>query len=164
MITGTIYTITCNVTGEVYVGSTAGEVKKRITKHKHASNTCVSKFIVSRGNFCVDIINVMLYTDRRELRKMEDIFIECCENCINKNSAVRDKKKDSERAKKYYADNKEVLLKKANDYYAKNKEKVKQRLAELVKCECGEYTTRGNLRNHKKKSTHMSAIQKISAI
>jgi hypothetical protein len=51
---GTIYSITCNITGKVYIGSTILLLQVRINGHKCLKyNECTSKSIIENGNYTV---------------------------------------------------------------------------------------------------------------
>lgn len=81
---GIIYIITCNITGEVYYGSTFKTLKKRMSGHKSKANNTASKQIIERGDYSVKVILEGLFHDVDQLRKIEAYYIKNNE-CINKN-------------------------------------------------------------------------------
>lgn len=81
---GIIYAITCNITGQVYYGSTFKTLNQRMSGHKCKSNRAISKQIIERGDYTEEVIIEGLFRDADELRNMEAYFIKNYE-CINKN-------------------------------------------------------------------------------
>lgn len=47
----TFYKITCNITGECYIGSTTRSLEKRMCGHKSVCNKTKSKQIIERDNY-----------------------------------------------------------------------------------------------------------------
>ena len=43
---GIIYQIVCNITNEVYIGSTCDTLEDRLNQHHFKTNRCVSKLIL----------------------------------------------------------------------------------------------------------------------
>jgi len=131
---GIVYQIICNITDEVYIGSTY-DLKKRGYLHKKLN--CSSKNIIERGNYTTKILEEFEDITTIELRKKEQEYILKI-NCINVNNAYTDQK---EYDKKYnydyyhkYKDEKRESKKITDkEYYNKNKDKL---LANIV-CECG---------------------------
>ena len=55
---GKIYQIVCNITGEVYIGSTKAYLTDRMSKHLNENNMhdCVSKRIIDRGDYTHQVL------------------------------------------------------------------------------------------------------------
>ena len=75
-----IYAIICNITDEVYFGSTSN-FKKRISAHKNCRCNS-SKQIVERGDYRVEVLEEDDYT-KAEAREREDFYYQNFE-CVNK--------------------------------------------------------------------------------
>ena len=52
---GKIYKIVCNITGEVYIGSTKNTLEYRLQRHK-MDKTCISRNIINRGDYEMKLI------------------------------------------------------------------------------------------------------------
>ena len=103
MVTGIIYKIQCNVTGEVYFGSTTKTLNKRITEHKSTCkgwklgkhNFTTSFNIIDRGNYSYSLIETVDCEDRKQLEARERYYIENNE-CVNRNIPTRTQKEYNE--------------------------------------------------------------------
>ena len=103
---GKIYKIVCNITGEVYVGSTAEPTLARRLAH-HCSQSkqynvgklkshTASFYIIERGDFYIDLLEMYPCSCREELFKKEREWYDRLE-CINKirpYRSVEDKQQD----------------------------------------------------------------------
>ena len=100
-----IYKICCKDINikEIYVGSTANELRKRKSKHKsdcnnvnsHSYNLNVYKFIRNNGGFSNwDIVEIEKYNcnDKQELHKRERFYIELLGASLNSQIPNRSKK------------------------------------------------------------------------
>jgi len=100
-----IYKIICNITGEIYFGSTKNPLEHRIMQHKCKSrNThCSCKDIIERGNFTVQLVeNLQLDNNVYE---RERYYIENF-TCINKNIPQKDLSNEEKlKKKKEYQEN-----------------------------------------------------------
>jgi hypothetical protein len=171
----TIYGIRCLTTGEVYVGSTI-DYQQRQSVHKVPKNSCCSKQIIERGNYEFYIIEECDVEQKliREKFHIENTM------CINKLVPFRTKEErqkykqkwheeHKEEIKKHYEENKddiarkhklyrdsrkEELNKKSNQYNEEHKEQIKQKRSEIIQCECGYQTAKGNLPRHRKTTKH----------
>ena len=75
---GTVYSIICNETGEVYVGTTAIGMNQRISGHisnckrydegKQQAN-CSSFDIIRRGNYKITVLEHLEFTHKSELHQ-----------------------------------------------------------------------------------------------
>jgi len=131
---------------QIYIGSTANELRKRKNKHKtdcnninsKKYNTYVYKFIRQNGGFeNFDIIEVERYNcnDKQELHKRERHWLEQLGATLNTRVPNRSPKehyednKDiiAEHKKQHYKDNKEQILEKNKEWRENNKDKSKER-------------------------------------
>ena len=133
---GKIYKIECNITTDVYFGSTTDKyLSSRVSKHKNSRN-CSAIKIIDRGNFTCKIIEHYPCKSRQELEARERWWIEN-NVCINKKIPTRT-------YNEWYEHNKEHRNQQCKEYYQNNKHK----LQEKITCDCGgKYL-------YKHKSTH----------
>ena len=133
---GKIYKIVCNITGDIYIGSTCEKyLKTRLAKHiakykyyKKGNGTLTTSFkILEKNNYDIILIENYKCNSKDELHARERYFIENT-NCINKYIPGR---KNKEYGKIYYEKNKEEIKKYQatrteyrKEYYIKNKEKM----------------------------------------
>jgi hypothetical protein len=78
-----IYSITCNVTGKIYIGSTV-EYEKRKVQHLHNTNKCTSKEIIDGNDYIFDKLEIFLV--RYECSKLlkEQWYLDSIPNINNK--------------------------------------------------------------------------------
>jgi len=127
---GKIYKIVCNTTGEIYYGSTISTLKERLSQHKPDNNSCISRNIIERGDYKIELIKDYPCNSRWELEEEERKYI--LENkCINITIPHRTKEEyyedNKKKIKEYYENNKERILEKNKEWYEKNKEYYKER-------------------------------------
>ncbi len=84
---GKIYKIECNITNDVYYGSTLNPLYKRISQHK-SRRSCTAIEIIDRGNYNCKIIEEYPCNSRIELETRERWWIEN-NVCINKKIPTR---------------------------------------------------------------------------
>mgnify|MGYP003634684959 FL=1 len=86
---GKIYQIVCNITGEVYIGSTKAYLTERMSKHLKENNMydCVSKRIIDRGDYTLSLIENYPCRNKSELRWRERYHTETMK-CININRPI----------------------------------------------------------------------------
>lgn len=80
---GKVYKIVCNVSGEIYIGSTTQPtLAMRLATHKQQTNTCKSKQIIARGDYSIILIENFPCNNRDELHSRERHYIDtnCCIN------------------------------------------------------------------------------------
>ena len=153
---GKIYKIVSPHTDEVYIGSTAINLRQRWAIHNYhcrtCYNNCVGDKIISYGDADIQLIENYPCENARQLRQREDYWISNTPNTINRNRAYLSpeerKQKARERmaviyaseegrarARQYYRDNREVKLQKGKLYYQKKKalEQFKLQMAQLEK-------------------------------
>jgi len=139
---GKIYKIVCNITGEVYYGSTIDTLNRRLTKHKQSRKSCSSRNIIERGDYEMILIKNYPCNNVYELEEEESNYIRN-NTCINVVIPNRTQKE-------YYEDNKKKIL-----------EKIKKYEAEKITCECGAIITRGAILRHRKTMKHIKLTECI---
>ena len=150
-----IYKICCKDINikEIYVGSTANELRKRKNHHKYdcnninrkAYNLYVYQFIRNNGGFDNwDIIEVERCNcnDKQELHKRERFYIELLGaslNCLIPTRSENEKKEytkeknkkhyesNKDKIKKNYENNKDKILEKNKKYYESHKDKIAEK-------------------------------------
>ena len=85
-----VYSITCNLSQNVYVGSTSNLINRianHITTCKKNNSKCTSRYVLEKNDFKVDVI--MSDLTKEEAKKAEFHFIEGYGNkCVNKNKPM----------------------------------------------------------------------------
>lgn len=128
---GFIYKITGGE--ECYIGATKTGIMTRLSQHRSRWNRyktgkepakCQSYDLFEKyGDDCrIEVLHVVHYHDRKDLRRMELETIETTPGCINKNRPIITKEQHLEKMKEWRKDNKE---------YSRNY------LEQLIECECG---------------------------
>ena len=174
---GKIYKIVCNITNEVYYGSTIKTLNKRLTVHK--KENCISRKILNRGDYKIELIKDYPCNSKWELEEEEGKYIRENE-CINiaiphrtkeerqiymKNFNKTYSEENKEKRKQYIEQNREHINKKTREYYENNKEKKLlwnktyrekniEKFKEKIKCECGALVNKKGLTRHKKTLKH----------
>ena len=123
---GIIYKITCNETGEVYIGSTRRQLSLRMTEHKSdfkrytlGNKDFMTSFrIIERGNYSYSLIETVECENTKQLEARERYYIETHE-CVNKIIIGRTDKEYREANKDNISRIKEV-------YYEANKDSIKE--------------------------------------
>jgi len=140
---GKIYKIECNLTNDVYYGSTTLSLSARMSLHKSRGG-CSASNIIDRGNYTCKIIEEYPCNSKTELEAGERWWIEN-NVCINKIIPGR-----TRTMREWYQDNKEHNKKYRDD----NKEYFQEKFT----CECGgKYTRRHRLTHHRTKK-HLEYI------
>jgi len=142
---GKIYRIVCNVTGEVYVGSTITTLGERLSKHK-TKMTCCSSEIIQRGNYRIELIEPFPCRNKQELLWRERYYIEQNE-CINKMPPIVTEEEYKERQRI-----------KCTKYNAAHREELNKYASEKIQCECGRAVARGVIAHHRKTKIHLELI------
>lgn len=110
---GKIYKIECNITNEIYYGSTACKyLSSRLAKHKNKRN-CIAINIIDRGNFTCKLVEEYPCNSKYELEQRERYYIEN-NMCINKIIPTRTNKE-------YYQDNRDKIKEQRKLRYQKYK-------------------------------------------
>jgi hypothetical protein len=140
---GIVYAIRCRETGEVYVGSTKLTLNKRMSVHY--SHNCVSKQIMERGNYIVEILEEV--EDVEQLRWRELHYVDTLDKCINIRKPIVSENYKSEYNKQYAKDNADVIKARHNHWSS-----------EKITCECGRQVRRGDISSHRKTLIHLNLI------
>ena len=151
---GIVYKITCNLTGECYIGSTEQSLIKRITNHRNPStNVYYSKQIIDRGDYSIDILETNKL-DGIELKKIEQHYLDTIDN-INKYRAYRTDNQRIEQSRNcssnYYKNHKKELIK-------KNADRRKEKYLYTVECECGTSYQKRSEARHLRTKTHTDYV------
>ena len=87
---GKIYRIVCNITGEVYIGSTDRlDLDIRLAEHiSHSDREVISKQIIERGNYRIELIEEVICKTKEDLLWRERYWIERLSNVVNKGRPV----------------------------------------------------------------------------
>jgi hypothetical protein len=131
-----IYKICCKDVNikEIYVGSTANQLRIRKSKHKYCCNNendnnynlYVYQFIRQNGgfdNWDVVIVENVKCENKQELHKKERFYIEELGAELNKQVPSRS-------LEEWKQDNKETILEKQKEHYHKNKETIAEKRKE----------------------------------
>ena len=156
---GKIYKIVCNVSGLIYIGSTTKKtLAMRLSGHRSAYKAYLDKLeraayitsfqVLEKEDYSIILIENYPCNNKDELRARERFYIESI-NCVNK--AIPGRGKLESRMVCHY-NNKEKNNKQALDYYYKNKDK----LNEILLCECGKSYTKGHKNRHEKTKFHQA--------
>ena len=146
-MSGIIYKITCNETGECYVGSTTQGLKKRMSAHRclstNANKNCSSKCIIERNNYTSEIIEFVNFGDDKSILKAkEKDWISKFSNIVNKIRPILTRDEKNADQKKYYrGENHESIKEKgreqARKYYHENKEECNRKNIAWKKTDIG---------------------------
>jgi hypothetical protein len=124
---GKIYKIVCNITGDIYIGSTTQKLSSRLTQHVRDSKKIVgattkSKDIILRGNYDIVLIENFSCNNGEELHRKEREHIESI-ICVNKVIPTRTHKE-------YNDSHKEERDKYSAEYWIKHKEEITEKRKE----------------------------------
>tara|TARA_B110000285_G_scaffold235429_2_gene317098 strand:- start:14198 stop:14911 length:714 start_codon:yes stop_codon:yes gene_type:complete len=154
---GKIYKIISDSCLLPYIGSTIDTIeyrfRKHITKYKSwkngKSNYNTSFEILKYDDARIELIENYPCNSREELEKQEGTYIIIGKNCVNKQKAGRNGDY-KEYHKKWYKNpenkKRQTELQKAPA--------IKAYRSEKIECDCGEFISRTNLKNHRKSSQH----------
>ena len=81
---GKIYHIVCNLTGEIYYGSTVQRISMRMGTHRK-NKDCCSKQIIERGDYHYGLVEDYKCENKEQLLMRERYYVDN-NNCINKKS------------------------------------------------------------------------------
>ena len=163
-----IYKIICNITDEIYIGSTYNTLEERLSIHK-CNKDCSSKQIINRGDYEIILIKDYPCESDEELRIEEQKYINN-NICVNQRRAYQseeDKKQDEKKwQKKHYINNKDNRLEyqreyykinqgkkiiQTQQYYQSNKDKINQARNKKIECKiCGVLICKRNIKRHQK--------------
>jgi hypothetical protein len=163
---GKIYKITYG--DEVYYGSTALTLKKRMSYHKKefkrwkngTGSNCRSYTLFDKYGFenCpIELVEDYPCETKKELLIREDWYLKNMA-CINKNSAHRTEEEFREQKRQRYLDHIEEILEKTRQHYQANKEVILEKKKERFVCECGRECRRDGIAEHRKSAIHLSKL------
>ena len=154
---GIVYKISCNLTGECYIGSTTQKINRRmechtreatLEKYKDTCSTCC--VIIRRGNWKYDILETN-ELEGIELRMKEQEYMDTTDNLVNKWKAHRTQQDNRDEKNRYYKKNKEELCK-------KNGERRKEKYCYTIECECGSLYQKRSEARHFRTKTHTDYV------
>jgi group I intron endonuclease len=128
---GKIYKLICE-DGHYYIGSTTQTLYNRFNHHKEASKngtSVVYKYINKIGidKFTIELIENYPCDIKSDLNKREEYYINNSKTdklCLNIKRAYLSEEDRKENIKKYYEENKEIIIEKHRNYIYQNREKV----------------------------------------
>jgi len=130
---GRIYQLTCNITGQKYIGSTTQKLCRRLTGHVtdyKRGRIMSSGKIIANGNYSIILIEEVDCDNKEQLLKRERFYIESMD-CVNKQIPMRTDAEyrcdNIEKYKLYRISNKDKLKQQKQEYYIDNKEKTIQK-------------------------------------
>jgi len=144
-----IYKIECNITNEVYYGSTTLSLSQRITHHK-ARRDCSAIKIIDIGNFNIKVIEEYPCNSKKELEARERWYIEN-NLCVNERIPGRTRKEWRE-------DNRDKILAQKKKYREANKVEIEAHNSTKIKCECGCEIRRNDLARHRRTKRHADLL------
>lgn len=142
---GIIYMIKCNITGEVYYGSSLSSIEERMRKHRAPSNHCISKQIIERGDYTYNVVLECYVPNKIELLKIENMFIKN-NLCINTKVAYQSEEDVKKYQNNYYTIN--IKIRKA---YFKNYRKK----SPTIQCPCGSKFKQYHKKRHERSKRHI---------
>ncbi len=157
---GKIYKISCNVTGEYYVGSTIQTLERRLDKHistyKCKKNGILTVFKILDGNdFKIELIENVECDNKEQLLEKERYHI-LNTDCVNKVVPIITREERKEKNKEYNKAYRVINKERDMEYY---KLKSAKRYATKIICECGIETSLSNKARHEKTKHHLSFIK-----
>jgi hypothetical protein len=187
--TAFIYCIKSYQTDDIYIGSTAQRLSKRLSQHRskykdylNGKFNYISSFeIVKYEDSYIELIESLKDVNKMEMEKIEGTYIKNMD-CVNKFIAGRTKKeykqdnkeriseytkqyyKDNkeqiiEHQKQYYNDNKQQIIEQIKEYYNDNKQKILEQANQKHNCLCGGKYTTGHKARHEKTQKHLNYIK-----
>ena len=125
---GFVYVIKCNETNEIYIGSTIKSLKDRMRIHIQNQN-CISKQIINRNNYQVNILEHIDCNELKDLRIRERFYYDKvkCINQIKPFSSIEEKKESYKLYQKQYRD---MHKEKAKEYNQQYREQNRDKLNE----------------------------------
>jgi hypothetical protein len=168
--TGRIYKIVCNLSDDVYIGSTFNRLSDRFRRHKYGFNQYLNNKSYEMSiyplfkqygveNFTIILIKEYLVCDKKHLLMYEQLWINKL-NCVNKVIAFQLLKKQQQ--KQYFEKNKD----RQRQYYHNNKIKINlqhklwlEKNKEKINCVCGSNIIKSKVSNHLKTKKHLNFIK-----
>jgi hypothetical protein len=167
---GKIYKIECNITNEIYIGSTCQPtLARRLTGHVESykqfkkgnrGSRVTSYNIIERGDYNIYLIENFPCDNKDELARREGELIKQMkngENVVNKTIPGRTNAE-------YHIDNAEQIKNRKHLYYEENIIKLKAEREEKYKCICGSTICRPTRKRHERLAKHMNFIESNSKL
>jgi hypothetical protein len=137
---GKVYKIFCNLTNDIYYGSTIQTLSKRISQHREQlkkGKKMTSFGIIERGDYAMSLVeSYPICKSREELLARERIYIENS-TCVNKRVPGRTKK----------------------EHYQAYKEEIKKKKTEKYTCICGlTLSCQGHKARHERSAKHKTNL------
>lgn len=189
---GKIYVLKSNQTTDIYIGSTAQPLPKRLYGHKRAFSVWLNREtkymtsfeIIKHADCYIELLENFPCNSRHELETREGWHIRnipCVNKRINKRTGqeyyhdnkehllecqklkyIGNKTYFKEYQKQRYKEKKHEMLKYSKEYYEKHKEELTIKKKVQYTCECGGRYTHANKATHLKSKKHTSYIQTTS--
>lgn len=149
---GYVYSITCNVTGYVYIGSTFRSVRTRINEHLSkykawkcgSSNRFTTSYICFANNcFTVKTLERLVCNIKRDLLAREAYYIDMCDKARLVNCQTALKRPPMRN-----------ICRSSNKHGTSHEGKLKY-LREKIACPCGASVSRRGLARHKRTKKHI---------
>lgn len=140
--TGKIYKFVCNVTQQIYIGSTTHTLSKRLSSHisnyvqylKGEKNYITAYIIIENNDFEMSLIEDYPCETKDQLLMREREWIEQYPECVNKCCPIRtpDEKVELKKVlgQRYYEMNKDNILENNKKYRRENKDQISQKIKE----------------------------------
>ena len=135
---GKVYEIICRITGERYIGSTVDTLARRLSKHRSLNSHCISKNIIIRGDYYINLLDECDCENKMQLLKKEREWYDKlnCINLVRPIANVEEKKDKKKEQMKIYRENNQNKIKEyqkeydkeyKKKYYQENKDKIKEK-------------------------------------
>lgn len=155
---GNIYSIVCNETGEIYIGSTSKHVEYRLEQHKSSNNKCSSRQIIDRNNYELKVLETLTANNKNEILLREKHWIQQSKaicvieggSVINKANPVRTEEETKAYTKQYQDSHKPYFKMKREEHAAKWQ-------SDYV-CQCGVMCRLINKNRHEQSQEHKKYI------
>ena len=174
---GMIYRIVCNITGDVYIGSSSQTCAKRLSQHvscykrwvKDNTRYTSSYIILARNDYKLILVESYPCKNSDELYAREQYWIDRT-HCVNKKNSYTtpEQKKEykknwyeenSEYNKEYRTNNIEKMLEYEKNYRTDNAEKITKQRSEIITCVCGSEFQICVKARHNKSQKHINFTQ-----
>ena len=182
---GKIYKIVCNITKDIYIGSTCMQLCKRLASHKsdyksylNGKSKFVSSFkVLEKNDYSIILLENYSCTSKEQLLARERYYFDEYD-CVNKyrpyatdeeqkemsnqlrkiNRKLFPEKRSLETAK-YREKHAEEIKAKLKDWREKNKEKIHAKKNEKTLCECGGSFTECHRALHFRTKKHIRFLE-----
>ena len=164
-LNGKIYKIGCNITGEIYIGSTIQSLEDRLSQHIRDASyyKYSSKQIIDRNAYYIEQLESYPCNSQFELRRKEGEYQKTFK-CVNKIIAGRTPSEYDYDNREKISEYKKVYNK--GPYYKQyriiNAEMIKERHSGKVTCECGCEITYGHIARHRLTKNHIAIMAKLN--